>query len=108
MSTGLQSLIDSGTRVWLDSVDPDEVTKNKAAGITGCTSNPIIIAGIVGSLRSSSHTREAVTRALEGAAESGCSERENILCDPCRRHGCGASAASGTSALARITAAAPP
>ena len=31
----------------------------------------IIIAGIVGSLRSSSHTREAVTRALEGAAESG-------------------------------------
>jgi transaldolase len=51
MSTGLRSLIDSGTRVWLDSVDPEEVIKNKAAGVTGCTSNPIIIAGIVESGR---------------------------------------------------------
>ena len=49
MSTGLRSLIESGTRVWLDSVDPKEVDKNKQAGITGCTSNPIIIAGIVNS-----------------------------------------------------------
>lgn len=47
MTTGLRSLIDSGTRVWLDSVDPEEVIKNKAAGVTGCTSNPSIIADIV-------------------------------------------------------------
>lgn len=47
MPTGLRSLIDSGTRVWLDSVDPEEVIKNKAAGVTGCTSNPSIIADIV-------------------------------------------------------------
>ncbi len=51
MTTGLRSLIDSGTRVWLDSVDPDEVKKNKARGITGATSNPIIIAGIIDSGR---------------------------------------------------------
>ncbi|MEM8737625.1 MAG: transaldolase family protein [Planctomycetota bacterium] len=51
MTTGLRSLIDSGTRVWLDSVDPEEVTKNKAAGVTGCTSNPSIIAGLVESGR---------------------------------------------------------
>lgn len=51
MTTGLRSLIDSGTRVWLDSVDPEEVIKNKAAGVTGCTSNPIIIAGLVASGR---------------------------------------------------------
>ena len=51
MSTGLQSLIDSGTRVWLDSVDPEEVKKNKAAGITGCTSNPSIIADLIDSGR---------------------------------------------------------
>ena len=35
----------------------------------------IIIAGIVGSLRRNSHTREAVGRALEGAAESGATTR---------------------------------
>ncbi len=51
MSTGLQSLIDSGTRVWLDSVDPKEVKTNKAAGITGCTSNPSIIADLISSGR---------------------------------------------------------
>lgn len=51
MATGIQSLIDSGTKVWLDSVDPDEVKKNKAIGITGATSNPIIIAGLLASGR---------------------------------------------------------
>jgi transaldolase len=51
MATGIQSLIESGSKVWLDSVDPDEVKKNKAIGITGATSNPIIIAGLVESGR---------------------------------------------------------
>lgn len=51
MATGLRSLINSGTTVWLDSVDPEEVIRNKAAGVTGCTSNPIIIAGIIDSGR---------------------------------------------------------
>jgi len=36
-STGLSSLIQSGTRVWLDSVDPQAVTANKAQGVTGMT-----------------------------------------------------------------------
>ena len=47
MSTGLASLRDSGTRLWLDSVDPDEVTENKKLGITGATSNPAIIAALI-------------------------------------------------------------
>jgi len=51
MATGIQSLIDSGSKVWLDSVDPDEITKNKAIGISGATSNPIIIAGLIASGR---------------------------------------------------------
>ncbi|MEM6855160.1 MAG: transaldolase family protein, partial [Planctomycetota bacterium] len=51
MPTGLRSLIDSGTRVWLDSVDPEEVIKNQAAGVTGCTSNPSIIADLIESGR---------------------------------------------------------
>ncbi len=43
----LRSLIDTGTKVWLDSIDPDLVKKNRALGATGATSNPIIVADIV-------------------------------------------------------------
>lgn len=43
----LRSLIESGTKLWLDSVDPTEVRKNVARGATGATSNPIIIADII-------------------------------------------------------------
>ena len=49
MTTGLKSLVQSGTRVWLDSVDPQAVKANKAQGVTGATSNPAIIAGLVNS-----------------------------------------------------------
>jgi transaldolase len=43
----LQSLVASGTKLWLDSVDPDEVKKNRAFGATGATSNPIIISDLI-------------------------------------------------------------
>ncbi|MDW8343369.1 MAG: transaldolase family protein [Verrucomicrobiae bacterium] len=43
----LRSLIETGTKLWLDSVDPAEVRKNAAIGATGATSNPIIIADII-------------------------------------------------------------
>ncbi len=43
----LQSLIASGTKLYLDSVDPQEVAKNLAWGAVGATSNPAIIAEIV-------------------------------------------------------------
>jgi transaldolase len=45
--TPLQTLIASGTKLWLDSVDPDEVVRNRIAGATGATSNPIIIADLI-------------------------------------------------------------
>jgi transaldolase len=45
--TPLQSLIASGTKLWLDSVDPKEVAANRALGATGATSNPIIIGDII-------------------------------------------------------------
>jgi len=51
MTSPLRSLVDAGTRLWLDSVDPDELEKNKARGASGATSNPIIIAGLVSSGR---------------------------------------------------------
>ncbi|MEM1209401.1 MAG: transaldolase family protein [Planctomycetota bacterium] len=46
--TPLESLVSTGTKLWLDSVDPVEVEKNLKYGATGATSNPIIIAGILG------------------------------------------------------------
>jgi transaldolase len=43
----LKSLISTGTKLWLDSIDPEEVKKNRARGITGATSNPIIVGDII-------------------------------------------------------------
>jgi len=43
----LTSLIGTGTKLWLDSIDPELVAKNRALGATGATSNPIIIADIL-------------------------------------------------------------
>jgi transaldolase len=45
--TPLQSLVASGTKLWLDSVDPQEVRTNRAWGATGATSNPIIIGDLI-------------------------------------------------------------
>lgn len=49
--TPLQSLVTSGTKLWLDSVDPEEIAKNRGFGATGATSNPIIIADLIKSGR---------------------------------------------------------
>jgi transaldolase len=45
--TPLQSLVACGTKLWLDSVDPQEVAANRAFGASGATSNPIIIADLI-------------------------------------------------------------
>jgi len=45
--TPLHSLIAAGTKVWLDSIDPEEIARNRAWGATGATSNPIIVADII-------------------------------------------------------------
>jgi len=47
MTSSLASLIASGTKLWLDSVDPDFVRTNRARGATGATSNPIIISNLI-------------------------------------------------------------
>lgn len=47
MTSPLQSLIACGTKLWLDSIDPDLVRRNRALGATGATSNPIIVADLV-------------------------------------------------------------
>jgi transaldolase len=43
----LQSLIASGTKLWLDSIDPDLVAENRSWGATGATSNPIIVSDLI-------------------------------------------------------------
>jgi transaldolase len=45
--TPLQSLVACGTKLWLDSVEPDLVVRNRKLGATGATSNPIIISDII-------------------------------------------------------------
>ena len=74
MSHALTSLIKSGTKLWLDSVDPDLIGANLTLGATGATSNPIIISDLVKTgrfdsqlaalLRGSGHTPNEAAWAL--------------------------------------------
>jgi transaldolase len=64
--TPLQSLIASGTKVWLDSVDPDQVAQNRAWGATGATSNPIIVADLIEAGR---YDRELTELLREGCSD---------------------------------------
>ena len=43
----LKSLIATGTKVWSDGIAPDVMATVRSLGITGATSNPIIIADII-------------------------------------------------------------
>ena len=51
MTSPIRSLISSGTKLWLDSIDPELVFKNREMGATGATSNPIIVADLLKSGR---------------------------------------------------------
>lgn len=64
----LQSLIQSGTKLWLDSIDPDLVERNRALGATGATSNPIIIADIINTGRFDAHIRALIDERMDDAA----------------------------------------
>lgn len=66
--TPLQSLVASGTKLWLDSIDPDLVRENRGQGATGATSNPIIVADLVKTGRFDSH--------IERLAREGLSDEE--------------------------------
>ena len=58
MSNSIRSLIGTGTKLWIDSVDPDLVASNFALGATGATSNPIIISDLVKTGRFDENIRE--------------------------------------------------
>lgn len=68
MTTPLESLVASGTRLWLDSVDPDLVQENFALGATGATSNPAIIADLIRTGRFDSQLKELAAKGLDDEA----------------------------------------
>ena len=47
MTSPLRSLIGTGTKLWLDSIDPDLVRENRELGATGATSNPVIVSDLI-------------------------------------------------------------
>jgi transaldolase len=51
MPTPLESLVATGTKLWLDSIDPEAVEANRALGVTGATSNPVIISDLLKTAR---------------------------------------------------------
>ncbi len=65
MSQSIKSLLATGTKLWLDSVDPDLVRREKALGATGATSNPIIISDLIASGRFDPQLEELVAQGLE-------------------------------------------
>lgn len=68
MASPLQSLVASGTKLWLDSIDPDLVASNRKLGATGATSNPIIIADL---LKTGRFDDEIVAQIREGGDDIG-------------------------------------
>jgi transaldolase len=60
----VESLTATGTKVWLDGVEPDEVEKNSAWGITGATSNPTIVSKIIGRGHFDGRIRELIAKGL--------------------------------------------
>src|ERR687888_1307388 len=63
--TPLQSLIATGTKLWLDSVDPQEVLTNRSWGATGATSNPIIVADLIETGRFDDQLKELLSQGLD-------------------------------------------
>ncbi|MFN0020501.1 MAG: transaldolase family protein [Pirellulaceae bacterium] len=43
----LQSLVACGTKLWIDSIDPELVKRDRGNGATGATSNPVIISDLI-------------------------------------------------------------
>ncbi len=68
MASALKSLIDSGTKLWLDSIDPDLVRKNRQLGATGATSNPIIVSDLIKTGRFDDDLARLVDQGLDDEA----------------------------------------
>ena len=65
MSNPIESLLSSGTKLWLDSIDPDLVRSNRAMGATGATSNPIIVADLLATGRFDAQIVDLIRQRLD-------------------------------------------
>jgi transaldolase len=68
MVSPLRSLIDCGTKLWLDSIDPDLVQTNSKLGATGATSNPVIVSDLIKTGRFDSQMQKLIDDGLEDDA----------------------------------------
>ncbi|MEX0726730.1 MAG: transaldolase family protein, partial [Planctomycetaceae bacterium] len=68
MTTPLETLVACGTKLWLDSVDPDFVRENRQFGATGATSNPIIISDLIKSGRFDDELKLLIDQGLNDEA----------------------------------------
>lgn len=64
----IESLIAVGSKVWIDSIDPQLMQRDRALGITGATSNPIIVSDLIQS--------GLLNRELEQAINQGGSDHD--------------------------------
>jgi transaldolase len=64
----LRSLIGTGTKLWLDSIDPDLVKTNRAWGATGATSNPIIVSDLLKTGRFDRELQQLISRGSDDEA----------------------------------------
>ena len=67
MSNPIESLLSTGTKLWLDSIDPDLVRSNRASGATGATSNPIIVADLLATGRFDAQIEQLIRQRLDDA-----------------------------------------
>jgi transaldolase len=60
MSQAIRSLVETGTKLYLDSIDPELVKLNLSWGAVGATSNPIIVSGLIESGRFDDRIRKLI------------------------------------------------
>ncbi len=66
--TPLESLISTGTKLWLDSINPDLDVANRQFGATGATSNPIIVGDLIKTGRFDRQLTDLMARGLDDDA----------------------------------------
>lgn len=64
MPKSIHSLLATGTRLYLDSIDPDLIRENISWGISGATSNPIIVSNLVATGRFDSRLNDGIQKGL--------------------------------------------
>ena len=68
MFSPLELLIACGTRLWLDSVDPELVRTNRQLGATGATSNPVIVSDLLKTGRSDDQISRLLAEGIDDEA----------------------------------------